>query len=242
MNLPGSGACIVGVSASPLVLVVDDESAIRELVSTVLSYEGFVVREAASGDEAVRLARQAPVDLVVLDVMLPDFDGFEVQRRLAGAGVHAPVVFLTARDEVEDRIRGLRAGADDYVVKPFSIHELVARVEAVLRRSKGTGVRANVMQVDDLVLDDAAREVRRGSERIELTPTEYRLLSFLMRHRGQAVSKAQIRDHVWDYDFGGDGNIVETYVSYLRRKIDRGRPPLIHTVRGFGYVIRPVDR
>jgi two-component system OmpR family response regulator len=219
------------------VLVVEDEEPIRELVCTVLRYEHYEAARAPDGRSALELLGRERFDLIVLDVMLPDVDGFEVQRRLRAGGDDTPVVFLTARDAVEDRVRGLRAGADDYVVKPFSLDELVARIDAVVRRTSGAG-RAGPLRVADLELDDVRHEVRRGDAAIELTPTEYKLLRFLMRHPNQALSKAQILDHVWEYDFGGDGNVVETYVSYLRRKIDRGREPLIHTVRGFGYAIR----
>jgi two-component system OmpR family response regulator len=222
---------------SARVLVVEDEEPIRELVCTVLRYERYEAARASDGRSALELLGRERFDLIVLDVMLPDMDGFEVQRRLRAGGDDTPVVFLTARDAVEDRVRGLRAGADDYVVKPFSLDELVARVDAVVRRTSGPG-RAEPLRVADLELDDVCHEVRRGDTSIELTPTEYKLLRFLMRHPNQALSKAQILDHVWEYDFGGDGNVVETYVSYLRRKIDRGREPLIHTVRGFGYAIR----
>jgi two-component system OmpR family response regulator len=219
------------------VLVVEDEEPIRELVCTVLRYEQYEVARASDGRSALELLARERFDLIVLDVMLADMDGFGVQRRLRSGGDDTPVMFLTARDAVEDRVRGLRAGADDYVVKPFSLDELVARVEAVVRRTSGSG-RIEPLRVADLELDDVRHEVRRGDTGIELTPTEYKLLRFLMRHPNQALSKAQILDHVWEYDFGGDGNVVETYVSYLRRKIDRGRKPLIHTVRGFGYAIR----
>lgn len=220
------------------VLVVDDEEPIRELVRTVLRYERYEVDVVATGRAALRQAEEGSYDLVVLDVMLPDLDGFEVQRRLRDAGSEVPVLFLTARDAVEDRVRGLRAGADDYLVKPFSLDELVARVDSVIRRTAGGRDDDGVLHVGDLELDDTRRDVHRGGERVVLTPTEYKLLRFLMRHPGQALSKAQIMDHVWQYEFGGDGNIVETYISYLRRKVDRGREPLLHTVRGFGYAIR----
>jgi two-component system OmpR family response regulator len=178
---------------------------------------------------------------VVLDIGLPDLDGFEVQRRLAQAGTRAPVLFLTARDAVEDKVRGLTLGADDYVTKPFSLEELIARVKAILRRS-GESDAASVLQYADLELDEQLHEVRRAGRRIELSPTEFKLLRYLLRHPRIVLSKAQILDHVWEYDFGGDGNIVETYISYLRRKVDAGHPPLIHTVRGVGYVARTDDR
>jgi two-component system OmpR family response regulator len=219
------------------VLVVDDEPAIRELVTTVLRYEGFEVATAENGREALAAVEQNRPHLVVLDVMLPDFDGFAVQQRLASAGRRIPVLFLTARDTVEDKIRGLTLGGDDYLTKPFSLGELVARINAVLRRTHQEATPSR-LTFEDLELDEDTFEVFRGGERIELTPTEFKLLRFLMRNPRRVLSKAQILDHVWEYDFGGDGNIVETYISYLRRKVDVGRPPLIHTVRGVGYSLR----
>jgi len=223
------------------VLVVDDEPSIRELVSTVLRYEGFEIASAANGHEALREVERFRPHLVVLDVMLPDLDGFEVQRRLTESGRRIPVVFLTAKDAVEDRVRGLTIGGDDYLTKPFSLEELVARIRAVLRRSHET-TRSGQLVLDDLALDEETYEVYRGDELIELTPTEFKLLRYFMRNPRRVLSKAQILDHVWEYDFGGDGNIVETYVSYLRRKVDAGRTPLIHTVRGVGYTMKPTVR
>ena len=222
------------------VLVVDDEESITQLVSTVLRYEGFDVRTAESGRTAVKIARDFAPDLVVLDVMLPDLDGFEVYRRLADRRDRLPVLFLTARDSTEDRVHGLTLGADDYMGKPFSLEELVARVRAVLRRTRATQDEQSVLRFADLQLDEDAREVRRGDRRIELTPTEFNLLHYLLANAGRVVSKAQILDHVWRYDFGGDSSVVETYISYLRKKVDAGEgtAPLIHTVRGFGYAIR----
>jgi two-component system OmpR family response regulator len=221
------------------VLVVDDEDSITQLVSTVLRYEGFDVETAGDGRAAVKAARTFRPDLVVLDVMLPDLDGFEVYRRIEEASARMPVLFLTARDSTEDRVRGLTLGADDYMGKPFSLEELVARVRAVLRRTRGTADESAVIGYADLELDEDAREVRRGERVVELTPTEYNLLHYLLVNAGRVVSKAQILDHVWRYDFGGDSSVVETYVSYLRKKIDRGgEPALIQTVRGFGYAIR----
>jgi len=220
------------------VLVVDDEPSIRELVQTVLKYEGFEVATAADGRSALSELERFRPDLVVLDVMLPDLDGFGVQQRLIERGHRVPVVFLTARDAVEDRVRGLTLGGDDYLTKPFSLDELVARIRAVLRRTQASAP-AGRLVVDDLALDEESHEVHRGDDPIDLTPTEFKLLRFLMRNPRRVLSKAQILDHVWEYDFGGDGNIVETYISYLRRKIDQGRTPLIHTVRGVGYSIRP---
>ena len=226
-----------GTKPAPRVLVVDDEDSISTLVSTVLRYEGFVVETAAEGRAALSVAETFHPDLVVLDVMLPDLDGFEVQRRLAGREGRVPVIFLTARGATEDRVHGLTLGADDYIAKPFSLEELVARVRAVLRRTQGERD-ASTLTFADLELDDERREVRRAGELVNLTPTEFNLLRYLLANAGRVLSKAQILDHVWRYDFGGDGNVVETYISYLRRKVDRVDPPLIHTVRGFGYTLR----
>lgn len=220
------------------VLVADDEPSIRELVSTVLRYEGFDVAVADDGRAALGEIERFRPDLVVLDVMMPELDGFEVQRRLTAAGRRIPVMFLTARDAVEDRVTGLTIGGDDYLTKPFSLDELVARVRAILRRAQA-GQQPSRLVVDDLELDEESHEVHRGGDPVELTPTEFNLLRFLMRNPRRVLSKPQILDHVWHYDFGGDGNIVETYISYLRRKIDAGRAPLIHTVRGVGYTIKP---
>jgi two-component system OmpR family response regulator len=227
------------VTAEARVLVVDDEESIVQLLCTALRYEGFATASAASGREALSQAAEFRPDLVLLDVMLPDIDGFEVHRRLSGASAgRLPVVFLTARRETDDRVRGLTIGADDYVVKPFSLEELVARVRAVLRRTRGEQDAARRLAVEDLELDEETREVRRGGRLVELTPTEFSLLRYLMVNAGRVLSKAQILDHVWNYDFGGDSNVVETYISYLRKKIDRDGEPLIHTVRGFGYALR----
>jgi two-component system, OmpR family, response regulator len=228
-----------GTEEPARVLVVDDEESITQLVSTVLRYEGFAVQTAADGTAAVNAARTFRPDLVVLDVMLPDLDGFEVYRRIEGASARLPVLFLTARDSTEDRVHGLTLGADDYMGKPFSLEELVARVRAVLRRTRGDAEPSGVVRYDDLELDEDAREVRRGDRIIGLTPTEYNLLHYLLTNAGRVLSKAQILDHVWRYDFGGDSSVVETYVSHLRKKIDRGdEVALIQTVRGFGYSIR----
>ncbi len=229
--------------ADPIrVLVVDDEPALTDVVGTVLRYEGWAVRTAGSGSQALTEFRSFSPDVVVLDVMLPDLDGFEVLKRLRSNGVQAPVLFLTARDATEDRVRGLTLGGDDYVVKPFSLEELVARLHALLRRAGiARGQRNTVLQVADLVLDEEGREVRRGGELVQLTATEFELLRYLMLNARRVVSKAQILDRVWHYDFGGQANIVELYVGYLRRKLDRDREPLIHTVRGVGYVLRAAD-
>ena len=222
-------------------LVVDDEPNIRELLSTSLRYAGFEVTAAANGREALDAAEEFQPDLAVLDVMLPDMDGFTVTRRLRSAGRHFPVVFLTARDGTEDKITGLTVGGDDYVTKPFSLDEVVARIRAVLRRTASLDDDdAAVLRVDDLELDDDAHEVRRGGEVVELSPTEFKLLRYLMMNPNRVLSKAQILDHVWEYDFNGDASIVESYISYLRRKIDNDPelPPLIHTKRGVGYLLR----
>ncbi|TWF79167.1 two-component system OmpR family response regulator [Pseudonocardia hierapolitana] len=222
------------------VLVVDDEASLSELLSMALRYEGWDVRTAADGAAAVRTAREHRPDAVVLDVMLPDFDGLEVLRRLRAEAPEVPVLFLTARDAVEDRVAGLTAGGDDYVTKPFSLEELVARLRGLLRRSRMTAARhGSELVVGDLVLDEDSHEVRRGDDLIELTATEFELLRYLMRNPKRVLSKAQILDRVWNYDFGGQSNVVELYVSYLRKKIDAGRAPMIHTVRGAGYVLKP---
>jgi two-component system OmpR family response regulator len=205
-----------------------------------LRYEGWDVRTAADGTSAVRTARDFRPDAVVLDVMLPDFDGFEVLRRVRADTPEVPVLFLTAKDAVEDRVAGLTAGGDDYVTKPFSIEELVARLRGLLRRAGMTAAQKDpALVVGDLALDEDSHEVRRGDVAVELTATEFELLRFLMRNPRRVLSKAQILDRVWHYDFGGQSNVVELYISYLRKKIDAGRPPMIHTVRGAGYVLKP---
>jgi two-component system OmpR family response regulator len=220
-------------------LVVDDEPNITELISTVLRYDGWDVSTADTGMAALTEARRSEPDVMVLDVMLPDIDGFEVLSRLRREGYGTPVLFLTARDATEDRVRGLTLGGDDYVTKPFSLEELVARLHALLRRSgRAVGSREHVLALADLTLDEDAREVVRDGERVELTKTEFELLRYLMLNARRVVSKQQILDRVWQYDFGGQTNIVELYIGYLRKKIDRGREPLIHTVRGVGYVLR----
>ncbi|ROR96147.1 two-component system OmpR family response regulator [Salana multivorans] len=225
---------------SPLrVLVVDDEDSLRELLASVLRYEGWRVDTAADGHQALRIARELDPDVVVLDVMMPGIDGFEVLRRLRTTS-RVPVLFLTARDALADRVHGLTAGGDDYVTKPFSLEEVVARLRALLRRSGALAQRPDaVLEVGDLTLDEDSHEVRRGGDEITLTATEFELLRYLMRNPRRVLSKAQILDHVWQYDFGGQANIVELYISYLRRKIDAGREPMIHTLRGAGYVLKP---
>ncbi|HEX2178932.1 MAG TPA: response regulator transcription factor [Actinomycetota bacterium] len=221
------------------VLVVDDEPNITDLIATALRYQGFEVSTAAGGREAISKTQSFRPDLILLDVMLPDFDGFEVQRRLVTDRVKTPVIFLTARDQTESKVHGLTMGADDYITKPFSLEELVARVRAVLRRSAGrSDTGGSILKFADLELDDDLHEVRRANTLIDLTPTEFTLLRYLLMNARRVMSKSQILDHVWQYDFGGDANVVETYISYLRRKIDRFEPPLIQTIRGVGYSLR----
>ena len=222
------------------VLVVDDEPNISALLSATLQLVEFDVRVANNGRDALIAAEEFDPDLVVLDVMLPDLDGFDVARRLRAAGHDVPVLFLTARDALEDRISGLTAGADDYVTKPFSLEEVVLRIRAILRRCQvdPSAPDSAVLRYADLELDEDAHEVRRAGKLVELSPTEFKLLRYLLANAGRVVSKAQILDRVWSYDFGGEGRIVESYVYYLRRKIDNLGPPLIHTVRGVGYALR----
>jgi len=222
----------------PRILVVDDEPNITDLVSMALRYEGFDVQVAGDGRTAIARSQSFRPHLIVLDVMLPDLDGFGVLKRIRGDGHPVSVVFLTARDATEDKITGLTLGGDDYVTKPFSVEELVARVRAVLRRTSGGGADSGLLTFADLELNEDTREVWRGPESIELTATEFKLLRYLMLNARRVLSKAQILDHVWQYDFGGDANVVETYISYLRKKVDRVEPRLIHTVRGVGYTLR----
>jgi two-component system OmpR family response regulator len=224
------------------VLVVDDEQSITDLVALALRYEGFAVEKAATGRAALACVDRFKPDLIVLDVMLPDLSGLDVLRRLSAEGKKVPVIFLTARDATEDKVHGLTIGGDDYVTKPFSVEELVARVRVVLRRHGDGPDRSSKLTFADLELDDDAHEVRRAGELIELTPTEYRLLRYLLANAGRVLTRNQILDHVWDYDFGGEASVLETYVSYLRRKVDRFDPPLIQTVRGVGYVLRSPSR
>jgi two-component system OmpR family response regulator len=225
--------------AGPRVLVVDDELNIAELISMALRYEGFDVEMAGSGTEALAAFERFRPRILVLDVMLPDFDGFEVARRLGGARSEVPIIFLTARDTTEDKIRGLTLGGDDYVTKPFSVEELVARIRSILRRV-GAGEAEAKLSFEGLELDEDTREVFRAGELIELTDTEFRLLRYLMLNPRRALTRGQILDHVWSYDFGGDGRVLETYISYLRKKVDTEAlgPALIHTVRGVGYSLR----
>jgi two-component system, OmpR family, response regulator len=224
-------------TASPRLLVVDDEATILELLSGSLRLAGFEVVTAASGAAAVRAAAVSRPDLVLLDVMLPDGDGFGALRRIRSGGSEVPVIFLTARDEVADRVNGFAVGGDDYVTKPFSLEELLGRIRAVLKRT-GAGVPRSRLRVAGLELDEDAHEVKREGTLVALTPTEYRLLRFLMVNAGRVVGKGEILDHVWAHDPDRDDNAVEPVLSYLRRKVDQGEPRLIHTVRGFGYVLR----
>jgi two-component system OmpR family response regulator len=220
-------------------VVVDDEPNIRELLSASLRFAGFDVATAGTGEEALAAVERHRPDLLVLDVMMPGMDGFDVVRRLRSAGRPMPVLFLTAKDSTEDKVTGLTLGGDDYVTKPFSLEEVVARIRAVLRRARdGAAARSPRLQVADLELDDDSHEVWRGGAPVHLSPTEFKLLRYLMANTGRVVSKAQILDHVWNYDFNGESAIVESYVSYLRRKVDDVEPRLIHTVRGVGYVLR----
>ena len=218
-------------------LLVDDEDNLRSMLEAALRHVGFDVHPVATGRDAIDAAGDVRPDLIVLDVMLPDIDGFEVMRRLRTDGSRVPVLFLTARDATEDKVRGLTLGGDDYLVKPFSLEELVARINAVLRRS-GATKNDSVLACADLELDDDAHRVTRAGREVALSPTEYNLLRYLLINRDRVVSKAQILDHVWQYDFGGDGGVVETYIGYLRRKVDDVDPRLIHTIRGVGYVLR----
>ncbi|MCX3062510.1 response regulator transcription factor [Streptomyces sp. GXMU-J5] len=224
------------------VLVVDDEPDLAEVVTGALRYEGWEVRSAATAAAALDTARDLRPDAVVLDIMLPDGDGLSVLRELRAEQPHVCVVFLTARDTVEDRVAGITAGGDDYVTKPFALAELVARVRGLLRRAGMTRelTQEALLTVGDLVMDEDAHEVTRGGEPIDLSPTEFQLLRCLMRNPRLVLSKAQLLDLVWSYDFGGRAHVVELYISYLRKKIDAGREPMIHTVRGAGYVLKPV--
>jgi len=224
----------------PRVLVVDDEEHITELLAMGLGYNGFDVERQASGRGALAAIEARRPDLVVLDVMLPDLDGFEVARRLRqaeGAGDSIPIIFLTAKDTTQDKVQGLRLGSDDYVTKPFSIEELIERVKAVLRRSSGAGPGAHKLSYEGLELDEETRDVWRDGRLIELTPTEYRLLRYLLQNARRVLTREQLLQGVWDYDFAGNASVLETYISYLRQKVDAEGPPLIHTVRGVGFRI-----
>ena len=224
---------------SARVLVLDDEANIRDLLSIALRHVGYDVVTAETCMAARNMLVQQPADLLIFDVMLPDGDGIELCQRLRRDGVKTPVLFLTARDATEDKVRGLTVGGDDYVTKPFSLEELIARVRVLLRRSGVEQIDDRVVTVGDLTIDEDAYEVRRSGTMVSLSPTEFKLLRYLVVNAGRVLSKAQILDHVWQYDFGGEANVVETYVSYLRKKLDPLGPPLIHTIRGVGYIIRP---
>ena len=241
--MKNSGPELTRPDGTPLrVLVVDDEENIAELLRMALRYEGWDVEVALNGAKAVATAKRQRPDAVVLDMMLPDWDGMEVLRRMRTDQPDVPVLFLTARDSVEDRVAGLTAGGDDYVTKPFSLEEVVARLRALMRRSGAQqATSTSVLAVGDLVVDEDSHEVRRGDDEISLTATEFELLRFLMRNPRRVLSKAQILDRVWNYDFGGQANVVELYISYLRKKIDAGREPMIHTMRGAGYVLKPAQ-
>jgi two-component system, OmpR family, response regulator len=227
-----------GTSNGHRILVVDDEPNIVDVVSMALRYQGFEVETAATGREAISAANTYRPHLMVLDIMLPDMEGFEVARRLGADRAGIPIIFLTARDTTEDKVRGLTMGGDDYVTKPFSLEELVARIRALLRRTGVESGDSSSLAFDDLELDDDTREVSRAGRHVDLTDTEYRLLRYLMSNPRRVLTRAQILDHVWNYDFGGDARVLETYISYLRKKIDAEGPALIHTVRGVGYSLR----
>lgn len=221
------------------ILVVDDEPNIVELISMALGFNGFIVESAADGREAIAKAASFKPHLMILDVMMPDMDGFEVAKRLGAQRAGIPIIFLSARDSTQDKVRGLSGGGDDYMTKPFSLQELIARVQTVLRRTGQAGAQSSQLVFGDLELDEEAREVRRGGAPIELTPTEYRLLHYLMVNPRRVLTRVELLDHVWEYDFGGDGRVLETYVSYLRKKLDAHGPPMIRTVRGVGYGLQP---
>ena len=226
---PGTGSRI---------LVVDDEPNIVEVVSMALRFQGFEVETASSGQEAISAVTRFKPHLMVLDVMLPDIEGFEVAARLGAQRAGVPIIFLTARDSTEDKVRGLSGGGDDYMTKPFSLEELVARIRTILRRTGQAAADSGRLTFADLELDEESHEVLRGGEPIELTATEFRLLRYLMLNPRRVMTRAQLLDHVWDYDFGGDGRVLETYVSYLRKKLDAHGPSLIRTVRGVGYGLK----
>src|SRR4051794_31197350 len=220
------------------VLVVDDEPNIADVVTMALRYQGFEADSAGTGRDAIAAVNSFRPHLIVLDVMLPDMEGFEVARRLGAQQARVPIIFLTARDATDDKIRGLSIGGDDYVTKPFSLEELIARIRTILRRAGLAEAESSRLVFEDLELDDDAHEVMRGGSHVELTATEDRLLRYLMLNPRRVLTRAQLLEHVWDYDFGGDARVLETYVSYLRRKLDVHGPPLIHTVRGVGYALR----
>jgi two-component system OmpR family response regulator len=225
-------------SASTRVLVVDDEPNLVEVVSMALRYQGFGVETAGNGREALSAVTRFKPHLIVLDVMLPDMEGFDVAARLGAQRAGVPIIFLTARDSTEDKVRGLSGGGDDYMTKPFSLEELIARVRTILRRTGHASPESGRLSFEDLELDEETREVLRAGKAIELTATEYRLLRYLMLNPRRVLTRAQLLDHVWNYDFGGDGRVLETYISYLRKKLGAHGPPLIKTVRGVGYALQ----
>ena len=220
------------------ILVVDDEPNIADVVSMALRFQGFEVETAGTGGDAIAAVTSFRPHLIVLDIMLPDMEGFDVAQRLGAQRARVPIIFLTARDATDDKIRGLTLGGDDYVTKPFSLEELVARIRAILRRSGLAEPESSRLTFEDLELDEDAHEVTRGGHHVELTATEYRLLRYLMLNPRRVLTRSQLLEHVWEYDFGGDARVLETYVSYLRKKLDKHGPPLIHTVRGVGYALR----
>jgi two-component system OmpR family response regulator len=220
------------------ILVVDDEPNIVDVIAMALRYQGFAVESAANGRDALARVNDFKPHLMLLDIMLPDMEGFDVARRLGGERANLPIIFLTARDATEDKVRGLTSGGDDYVTKPFSLEELVARIRTILRRTGAAADESSRLTFADLELDEETHEVTRGGRPVELTATEYRLLRYLLLNPRRVLTRAQILDHVWEYDFGGDARVLETYISYLRKKIDSDEPPLIHTVRGVGYSLR----
>jgi two-component system, OmpR family, response regulator len=224
------------------VLVVDDEPNIVEVIAMALRFQGFIVERAGSGREALAAVGSFKPHLMILDVMLPDMEGFEVASRLGAQRAGVPIIFLTARDTTEDKVRGLSGGGDDYMTKPFSLEELVARIRTILRRSGQASPESGRLSFEDLEMDEESREVTRGGEPIALTATEYRLLRYLMLNPRRVLTRAQLLDHVWNYDFGGDGRVLETYISYLRKKLDAHGPPLIRTVRGVGYALQAPRR
>jgi two-component system, OmpR family, response regulator len=227
-----------GASNGHRVLVVDDEPNIVDVVAMALKFQGFSVETAGTGAEAIAAVGAFAPDLIVLDVMLPDMEGFDVAQRLGARHARVPIIYLTARDATEDKVRGLTLGGDDYVTKPFSLEELVARIRSILRRSGLAEPESSRLVFEDLELDEDAHEVRRANEIVDLTATEYRLLRYLMLNPRRVLTRAQLLEHVWEYDFGGDARVLETYISYLRKKLDAHGPPLIHTVRGVGYALR----
>jgi two-component system OmpR family response regulator len=226
---------------SPKVLVVDDEPGLAELIASALKYAGFLPEVAVNGTSAIKKYATEKFDIIILDVMLPDMNGFDLAKKISNTVSRTPILFLTAKDSTEDKVRGLTVGGDDYVTKPFSLEELVARVNAILRRAGNVAGGSGRIQFCDLELDEETREVRRDGKLVDLTTTEFRLLHYLMSNAKKVMTRPQIMDYVWNYDFGGDSGILETYISYLRKKVDFKEPKLIHTVRGFGYVVKDIS-